>query len=58
MSRPLSSKMGRFAVVGVANTLIDIAAFAVLFALSVPALAANVGSWSIAVAFSYAVNSR
>lgn len=58
MSRTIATRMRRFAVVGVANTLIDIVAFAALVAIAVPPLVANVVAWLIAVTFSYAVNSR
>lgn len=56
--RPLSGKIARFAVVGVANSLIDLAAFAALIAATLPPLVANVLAWLVAVSFSYAVNSR
>lgn len=55
-SRSLGSKLGRFAMVGVANTVIDIAGFALFLKLAVPPLAANVLSWSVAVAFSFVAN--
>ncbi|WP_367714927.1 GtrA family protein [Nitratireductor sp. GISD-1A_MAKvit] len=45
-------------MVGVLNTLIDLACFAALVAVSVPALLANFLGWAIAVVFSFAVNSR
>ena len=54
--RTLGSKMGRFAVVGVANTVIDLAAFSALLWIAVPPLAANVGAWLVAVAFSFTAN--
>jgi putative flippase GtrA len=56
--RPLSGKVARFALVGVANSLIDLAAFAALVAAMLPPLFANLLAWLIAVSFSYAVNSR
>ncbi len=56
--RNLREKALRFGAVGVLNTLVDLASFAVLIALSVPALVANVGAWFVAVSFSYALNSR
>lgn len=56
--RRLPVKLMRFALVGAANTLIDIAVFAALVAVAVPPLAANVVSWGVAVVFSFAVNSR
>ncbi|WP_315924614.1 GtrA family protein [Mesorhizobium sp. SP-1A] len=54
--RSLGTKMARFAVVGLANTVIDLAAFSVLLWLSTPPLAANVGAWFVAVLFSFAAN--
>ncbi|CAM5374832.1 hypothetical protein MAUB1S_06417 [Mycolicibacterium aubagnense] len=54
--RSLGSKMIRFAVVGVANTAIDLVAFTVLLWLAVSPLAANVGAWLVAVAFSFVAN--
>lgn len=54
--RTLGRKMGRFAVVGVANTVIDLAAFSALLWVAVPPLAANVGAWLVAVAFSFTAN--
>ena len=54
--RTLGSKMGHFAVVGVANTVIDLAAFSALLWVAVPPLAANVGAWLVAVAFSFTAN--
>lgn len=57
-SRSLASKVVRFGAVGLLNTLVDLATFALLVALAVPALAANVGAWMVAVSFSYILNSR
>lgn len=57
-SRSLSSKIIRFGIVGVLNTLVDLTAFAVLVAISTPALLANVVAWFVAVSFSYVLNSR
>lgn len=54
--RSLGNKMIRFAVVGVANTAIDLVAFSVLLWLAVVPLAANVGAWLVAVAFSFVAN--
>lgn len=48
----------RFGLVGLLNTLIDVATFALLIALSFPALAANVSAWLVAISASYVVNSR
>ncbi|PLP57074.1 GtrA family protein [Mesorhizobium loti] len=55
-SRSLGGKMIRFAVVGLANTAIDLAAFTILLWLAMPSLAANVGAWLVAVAFSFVAN--
>lgn len=57
-NRPFASKLGRFAIVGLLNTVIDLATFSVLVALSVPALLANFLGWSVAVIFSFVANSR
>lgn len=54
--RSLGSKMIRFAVVGLANTAIDLAAFTVLLWFAVLPLTANVGAWLVAVAFSFVAN--
>jgi putative flippase GtrA len=50
--------MLRFGVVGVANSLIDLAVFAALVAAGAVPLLANLVGWAVAVAFSYVVNSR
>lgn len=55
--RSLGSKAIRFGLVGIVNTITDIAAFAMLLAV-LPPLAANVLSWLIAVSLSYVLNSR
>lgn len=54
--RSLGGKMIRFAVVGLANTAIDLAAFTGLLWLALPPLGANVGAWLVAVAFSFIAN--
>lgn len=54
--RSLGSKMIRFAVVGLANTAIDLAAFTALLWLAIPPLVANVGAWLAAVTFSFVAN--
>lgn len=54
----LTQKALRFGLVGLANTGVDLAIFAALVALAVPALGANIGAWLVAVCFSYLVNSR
>lgn len=57
-SRSLASKLSRFGIVGVANSLVDLAVFSLLVAAGILPLAANVLAWLVAVTFSYAVNSR
>lgn len=57
-NRNVWQKAIRFGLVGVLNTLIDVATFALLIALSFPALAANVGAWLVAISASYVMNSR
>ncbi|MCG7504808.1 GtrA family protein [Mesorhizobium retamae] len=54
--RSLGNKMVRFATVGLANTAIDLAAFSLLLWFGVLPLAANVGAWVVAVAFSFTAN--
>lgn len=56
--RTLTGKMARFAVVGVANSAIDLAVFSVALAAGALPLAANAIGWTVAVLFSYVVNSR
>ncbi len=51
------SKMLRFAVVGLANTVIDLAVFAVLLPHVAWPLVANVLAWIVAALFSFAANS-
>ncbi|MBX3567584.1 MAG: GtrA family protein [Rhizobiaceae bacterium] len=61
MPRPPRSTVGkmlRFGLVGVANSLIDLAVFSVLIWAQVAPLPANVAGWALAIAFSYLVNSR
>lgn len=55
--RSLGGKVGRFAVVGIANTAIDLAVFSILLRLSAMPLLSNLISWSVAVVFSFAANS-
>lgn len=54
----VATKAGRFVLVGLANTAIDLAVFALLVAASAPPLLANLGAWLVAVSFSYVANSR
>jgi putative flippase GtrA len=53
----LSATFGRFALVGVANTVIDVVLFAALYA-SLGIVAANFVSTSAGMAFSFLVNGR
>jgi putative flippase GtrA len=52
------SKVVRFGLVGLANSAIDLAVFAVAIWLGTPALIANFLGWLVAVSFSYFANSR
>jgi putative flippase GtrA len=56
--RTLGNKAGRFLIVGLVNTVIDMTVFAVLLAAGAQALVANVVAWAVAVTFSYIINSR
>jgi len=51
-------KMVRFGLVGLVNTAIDLVVFGFGIWLGLPALAANLVSWLVAVCFSYYANSR
>lgn len=55
--RSNGSKMLRFAVVGLANTVIDLAAFAVLLPHVAWPVVANVLAWIVAAMFSFVANS-
>lgn len=57
-SRRLGVKAFRFAVVGIVNTVVDMAVFALLVTESFAPLFANLLAWLVAVSFSYALNSR
>lgn len=50
-------KLGRFAIVGVANTAIDVAVFAICLGLALEPLVSNLAAWSAAVLFSFTANS-
>ena len=54
--RSTGNKIVRFALVGLVNTGLDLTAFFLLLKLAVPALAANVGAWFVAVLFSFVAN--
>ena len=54
--RSTGSKVARFAMVGVANTAIDMASFSLLLWLKAPPLGANLGAWFVAVLFSFVAN--
>ena len=56
--RAVSLKAASFAVVGVVNTLIDLAVFLVAYnVLGLPLIPANVLAWLVAVSGSYVMNS-
>jgi putative flippase GtrA len=55
--RGLVGKLRRFAVVGVANTAIDAATFAVMLKLIGMPFVSNLIAWCTAVVFSFAANS-
>jgi putative flippase GtrA len=55
--RSLRGKLGRFAVVGLANTAIDLGVFSICLHLLEMPFVANAVAWCIAVAFSFAANS-
>ncbi|MER9946963.1 GtrA family protein [Mesorhizobium sp. M0047] len=54
--RSTGNKIVRFAIVGLANTAIDLASFFLLLKLQMPPLPANIAAWFIAVTFSFAAN--
>ncbi|ESY72406.1 GtrA family protein [Mesorhizobium sp. M1050] len=54
--RSTGNKIVRFAIVGLANTAIDLASFSLLLKLQMPPLPANIGAWFVAVIFSFAAN--
>jgi putative flippase GtrA len=56
-NRAIPAKATSFALVGVVNTLIDVNAFAIAYAVAgIPLIPANVLAWLVAVSFSYAAN--
>jgi putative flippase GtrA len=56
--RSLSGKAIRFGLVGLANSVVDLAVFAGALAAGAAPLLANLFGWGVAVVFSYLVNSR
>lgn len=56
--RSLPVKALRFGLVGLANSVVDLAVFAAVLAAGAPPLLANLFGWGVAVVFSYLVNSR
>ena len=56
--RSLTGKAVRFGLVGLANSVVDLAVFTVALWADVPPLLANFVGWGVAVVFSYVVNSR
>ena len=58
LARPVVAKMISFGVIGVGNTLIDLAVFTIAYKLlALPLVPANVLAWMIAVSCSYVMNS-
>ncbi|MEH2470414.1 putative flippase GtrA [Nitrobacteraceae bacterium AZCC 2161] len=57
LSRPMVSKMISFGVIGLGNTVIDLAIFTFAYqVLSLPLVPANVLAWLVAVSGSYVMN--
>ena len=54
--RSTGNKIVRFAIVGLANTAIDLASFFLLLKLQMPPLPANIFAWFVAVTFSFVAN--
>jgi len=54
--RSTGNKIVRFAIVGLANTAIDLASFFLLLKLQMPPLPANIVAWFVAVTFSFVAN--
>ncbi|MDB5619770.1 GtrA family protein [Tardiphaga sp.] len=58
LARPMVAKMISFGVIGVGNTLIDLAIFSFAYTvLALPLVPSNVLAWLIAVSGSYVMNS-
>ncbi len=56
-SRPLVSKLGNFAVIGLGNTLVDLGVFTLAYqVLGLPLIPSNVMAWLVAVSCSYVMN--
>ena len=55
--RSLAGKLRRFAVVGLANTTIDLATFTLMLNLIGMPFVSNMVAWCVAVIFSFAANS-
>lgn len=55
--RSLHGKLGRFAIVGLANTAFDLAVFWLVFRATEMPLISNLLAWCAAVMFSFAANS-
>jgi putative flippase GtrA len=57
LAKPMVAKMISFGVIGVGNTLIDLAIFTFAYtALALPLVPANVMAWLVAVSGSYVMN--
>ncbi|MBB6413182.1 GtrA family protein [Mesorhizobium sangaii] len=54
--RSTGNKIVRFAIVGLANTAIDLVSFFLLLKLQMPPVPANIVAWFIAVCFSFVAN--
>ena len=57
LSRPMVAKMISFGVIGLGNTVIDLAVFSAAYSLlALPLVPANVLAWLVAVSGSYVMN--
>jgi putative flippase GtrA len=57
LARPTVAKMISFGVIGVGNTVIDLAIFSVAYSvLAVPLVASNILAWLVAMSISYVMN--
>ncbi len=57
LARPTVAKMISFGVIGVGNTVIDLAIFTVAYSvLTLPLVASNVLAWLVAMSVSYVMN--
>ncbi|MDB5654500.1 MAG: GtrA-like protein [Tardiphaga sp.] len=57
LARPTVAKMISFGVIGVGNTVIDLAIFSLAYSvLAVPLVASNILAWLVAMSISYVMN--